>query len=203
MNTEKIFIGYSNNYDELLLYRKDNNTYIDLLSDKNSIYPIENIDLSTLVLASNSLDLSKYMLQISIKRRYKKNREQLLESNQIILGDLMRVSDLNTNRKYIDFGDFIESNNWIDNPQYRCLFIYTKSRGDYKIYKDFSTEKELIGIETDNKTLKISKMPDFENGTEYIKLFPITLKSIYNQAYFDKKTIHEMANFVKRKSMRG
>lgn len=72
MNTEKVFTAFNKDGEEILLYRKDNDTYYDLNSKDNVIYDKENIDLKTLVHASKSVDLKRHMLASTIKRKYKK-----------------------------------------------------------------------------------------------------------------------------------
>ena len=49
LNTERVFIGYSKDGNELLLYRKDINMYVDLLSRNNDVYPIENLNTSVII----------------------------------------------------------------------------------------------------------------------------------------------------------
>ena len=48
MNTNKVFTAFNENGKEILLYRKDNNTYIELNGIEDKIYPKEYIDLETL-----------------------------------------------------------------------------------------------------------------------------------------------------------
>jgi len=95
MNTEKVFTAFSKKGEEILLYRKDNDTYIDLNSDNNEAYNKDDIDLTTLTSASKSLSLRRHMLESSIKRKYKKDREKIVYTENILLGTEYIVKNLN------------------------------------------------------------------------------------------------------------
>ena len=94
MNTEKVFTAFSKEGEEILLFRKDNDTYIDLNSDSNEIYDKEQIDLKTLVHASRSLNLRRHMIASTIKRKYKKDREKLIETKNILFGIVYTIRNL-------------------------------------------------------------------------------------------------------------
>ena len=83
MNTEKVFRAFNKEDKEILLYRKDSDTYIDLMSKNNEIYPKDNIDLSSLLLLSKTVKLLKYMPEELIKKIYTKDREKLIDTKKV------------------------------------------------------------------------------------------------------------------------
>ena len=80
MNTEKVFTAFKKTGEEILIYRRKDNTYINLIDNK--ILPNEEIDLMSLNCIENSLDLSNFLFKnipkIMIKRNYEKDRKGIL-----------------------------------------------------------------------------------------------------------------------------
>ena len=88
MNTEKVFITYNENGNEILIYKKDKNNYIDLLNvGKN----YTNID-TTLLIPFSTIKDKKHVLKFMLKKYYNASREELLDLNNIYIGKLSRIS---------------------------------------------------------------------------------------------------------------
>lgn len=90
MNTERVFITYDSNGNEILVYKKNDNNYINLLSN-------EKINLNndkTLIIPFSTIKNKKYALKLMVKKYYNKDRETLLELNKIYIGKLCRVSGI-------------------------------------------------------------------------------------------------------------
>lgn len=99
MNTEKTFIGFNKSGREILLYRKEDNTYINLLSKDNSVYPIKDIDLSSLVPYSIVMRTFKYKTRKGIVRKYVLDRNKTFNKSKIKMGYICSITNLNV---YID-----------------------------------------------------------------------------------------------------
>ena len=67
MNTEKVFTAFKKTGEEILIYRRKDNTYINLIDNK--ILPNEEIDLMSLNCIENSLDLSNFLFK-NIRREH-------------------------------------------------------------------------------------------------------------------------------------
>lgn len=197
MNTNNIFICYSKTGNELLLY-KDSNKYIDLL--KKSIYPIENIDFSTMIFASNSLRLRKNMSNDGIKNKYLKDREKMVETQRFIVGCVTEVTNLEETYTGSVF-DLCRHYAWESVPKYNSLFVSSISifqrDKSYKIYKNILNNKKYIFFTGED----FSKKMILNNGIEYVDLFSKNLQDICNKTIVDKKYVYEVANKIKQKSL--
>ena len=127
MNTNNIFICYSKTGEELLLYRENRSIFHNLLSNNNMIYPIENIDFSTIIFASNSLRLKNYMTLETIKNKYLKGREKMVKTENYIAGCIAEVKNLQEEYIEYDFFDLRKKYKWESIPKYNSLFIAVNS----------------------------------------------------------------------------
>ena len=194
MNTEKVFTAFNKDGKELLLFRTSNNIFIDLIKDKE--YPKEKIDLTTLSIITNSIDLRKYMLKKCIINKYKKDREKLLNTKKILIGYKVSVTDYKNWYTGKGIYNMIKHHKWEEKFQYYDLYKYLDEKKVsfdtiLNIYCDLNNDR-FLGYSKDNEPDKIYEIPDFKNGTEYV----ITIESLFNEVqetYLNKKTINEMA----------
>ena len=201
MNTDKVFTAFDKEGNELLLYRKDNDTYIDLNSDNNEIIEKDKIDLETLALARKSVDLHKHMLASSIKRKYKKDRSELVNTKEILFGIECTIENLKETKIFtgwirggIPINDYHYK--WKEN-QNQNLNLYRFKReveiNDYKfnIYINLFDKKEYLVF---NNTVKnICHLPSFGNGMKYIYANDITLEDSIKESVIEKKKVYEYA----------
>ena len=194
-NTEKVFTAINKDGKEILIFRKDRDTYINLNSETNEIIPKENIDLTSLSLISNSIDLRKYMLKYCIKRKYKKDREKLIETKKNLIG--LKVVVDNYQNWYTGSGIFnkVKHHRWEEIPKDYDLYAFVnKKEISYNtmldVYNNLNKE-EFLGFSKNDEPEQLYKMPNFKNGKQYIitenNLFDLTKES-----YLSKKTINEI-----------
>ncbi|MBQ3021024.1 MAG: hypothetical protein IJD92_02215 [Bacilli bacterium] len=204
MNTERVFTAFNKEGKEILLYVKDKDTYIDLLSNNNEIYNKDNIDLTSLKPISNSLDLRKYMLRYSIKNKYKKDREKLIETNNYLLGLKVIVSDYQKWYTGDNIFEMEKHHRWQENPKEYDLYRFIKKEEisfdtTLNIYKNLSKE-DFFGYEENNEPEKLYHMDNFGNGKEYIiTKSNYDLSKMTKKAYLDKKTINEIGYKLRKK----
>lgn len=210
MNTGKVFTAFSIDNNELLLYRKDNNTFVDLLSKQNDVYPVHNIDLSTLMPASKSLRLRRNMLPSTVRKRYIRDREQLLCTLEIKLGDINKFKKAKFKYSGDNFWNMGVYCKWDVDFQYTSLFLQIKNPYDVRCkYIDIldgnidlcnwhdTVTYENIGYVEKNDLLAGEVM----NGKKYVLIHDVSLKRIVDTNYISKKQVYEVANQIKKKSL--
>lgn len=203
MNTEKVFTAFNKEGEEILLYRKDNDIYIDLNSDNNEIYPKEDIDLTTLVHASRSLNLRQHMLESSIKRKYKKDRNKLLYTKDILFGVERTIKNLIEIPVHTPL-EIIYRYNWENiEGEYFNLFEYKKTitidESNFDIYTNLFDKKEYILFYSSVKN--ISKLPSFGNGMKYI-YSNMSLEETVDESIMEKKKVYEYANELRKHNIK-
>lgn len=77
MKTDRVYTGLDTKENVILVYKKDENKYIDLLDNGNQVFPLENINLSSLKKLNNIIDLVKYSSPTNIKRKFEKNKDKI------------------------------------------------------------------------------------------------------------------------------
>ncbi len=73
MKTERVFTGLDTKENVILVYKKDDNVYLDLLN-KNQVFPLENINISSLKRIGEVIDMVKYSSPANIRRRFEKDK---------------------------------------------------------------------------------------------------------------------------------
>ena len=201
MNTEKVFTAFNKEGQEILLYRKDEDIYIDLLSDKMEIYDKDKIDLRTLINANKSLNLRKHMLTALIKRKYNKDRSKLVYTENILLGTEFIVRELERTRT--DSGYRIHGIPCYDyqydfkNEKSGNISLFEFKREDkinynvYSIYTNLFDKKEYIVFKNSLKNL--CKLPSFGEGMKYIYVNGVSLEDVINEKVIEKKKVYEYA----------
>ncbi|MBQ7140394.1 MAG: hypothetical protein IJO32_02700 [Bacilli bacterium] len=94
MNTEKVFIAFSKTGEELLLYKKNRYTYINLLSVNNDIYPIDNIDSKIVIPYKKAIKSFKYLSKQKILDKYTSDRYKLIDPKNIKLGTICEAYNI-------------------------------------------------------------------------------------------------------------
>lgn len=206
MNTDKVFTAFDKDGNELLLYRKDNDNYIDLNSDNKETFPNDNIDLETLVLARKSINLHKHMLASSIKRKYNKDRSKLVNTKDILFGMEHTIKNLKTTKKETGWYRyniplFDYSYSWgYDTSDNFNLFEFKRvvkiDDYEYNVYINLFDKKEYIVF---NGTVKhICNLPTFGDGMRYIYAADITLQDAIKESVIVKKKVYEYANEARK-----
>lgn len=204
MNTDKVFIAYSKEGEELFLYKKDKNNFINLLSENEEVIPIDEIDLSSMTLASNLLDLKKHMLKYSIKRKYIKDREQELSTKDYLIGLKVGVTNYRTWCTGTNMFNLIKHHHWELNHIKYDIYNYVDNEEVsfdtvVSVYKNLNNEN-FYGYKSDNEPQKMYHIPGFENGKEYV-IIEDSLFNAIKEAFLDKKTVSEMAYSLRKKNI--
>ncbi|MBQ3021025.1 MAG: hypothetical protein IJD92_02220 [Bacilli bacterium] len=206
MNTERVFTAFNKEGKEILLYRKDRDTYIDLNSENNSVYPKEDIDLETIIHASKSLNLFKHMLKSSITRKYKKDREKLIETKNVLFGLRQNIINLKTTKidsgwRFYNIPLYNTHYKWDTSGKVMGLYIYSKSITfdkdyNFKLYKNLYDHNTYFGFFNEPKD--ISSNPNFGENMKYVMLSENTLESKIKETYLEKKLVYEYANQTRK-----
>jgi len=88
MNTEKVFIGFNTSGKEILVYKKDDGTYINLLSKDKRVEPTINIQLPSLMPYNKVMKTFKHKREKSVVKKYKLNRSKMLDIKDIKIGSV-------------------------------------------------------------------------------------------------------------------
>lgn len=201
MDTEKVFTAFTKEGQEILIFRKDNDTYIDLNSDNKKIIEKDLIDLQTLVHAKKSINLKKHVLASTIKRKYKKDREKLLETKNILIGIERIIINLkqtktDTGLRIYNIPQYNYHYKW-DNKEsgYLNLFQFKKeiiiNDFIYNVYINLFDKKEYILFKESVK--HISSLPSFGEGMRYIYSNGISLEELIQESIITKKKVYEYA----------
>jgi len=202
MNIEKVFTAFNKDGKEILIYRKDNDTYINLNSDNNEIIPKQNINLETLRYLSESLRLFKYMPKKLLKKLYNYDREKLLITKEILLGVKGTINNLKETKTesgwyYYNVPIYDYHYNWKLNKEECGLYTFIKkiSVGGYEfsLYKNLVDGKTLVGY-----AKHISSLPQFNNGMEYVNIYDQNLNEILKESVMEKKKVYELAYEAKK-----
>lgn len=206
MNTEKVFTAFNKDGEEILLYRKDNDTYYDLNSKDNVIYDKENIDLKTLVHASKSINLSRHMLASTIKRKYKKDREKLINTKDILFGGEFIIKDLidtkeNSGWRFYGVPKYNHHYTWQNETTEKIsLFMFSRKLKiddyTYNVYINLVDKKEYIVFI--NNVKHISSLPSFSEGMRYIYSPGLSLQDVVKESILEKKKVYEYANETRK-----
>ena len=166
------------------------------MSENEDVFPIDKIDLSSLSLASTSLELKKHMLKCTLKRKYKKDREKLLETKEFLLGLKMMIKNYEEWYTGNNIYDMLTHHKWEEEEVGYDLYTLIDRRKTgfdttFDVYKNIN-DNVFYGYKSTNKQVRKNLIPGFENGIEYI-ITSKNLNNMTNEAYLDKKTINEIA----------
>ena len=193
MNTKKVYTAFNKDGKEILLYRKDANTFIDLLGDDLIKYPKENIDLETLLPINKSLYVFNNMLTNSIKRKYLKDRSKIIDTESIIVGTKGTICKFNkvatdTNYRFYNIPLFDYKYSWdLERLELGLYSFYNKIQvngHEYYLYKNLFDHK--IYYMFDPKYKNMSLHPDFGNGMEFVGNNGYTLKDVIKESFIEK-----------------
>ena len=131
MDTTKAFIGFNIEGKEILVYKRDDGAYIDLLSKQQRIYPPNDINFATLMPYNKVMKTSKYKSKSSSIKKYKLDRSKMLDIKNIKIGYVCSMYntianpltrdtfELQTLFKTLFIEHFIKYEDIIDSRQYR------------------------------------------------------------------------------------
>ena len=207
MNTEKVFTAFNKDGEEILIFRKDNDIYIDLNSENNEIIPKEEIDLETIMPANKSLNLRKHMLESSIKRKYKKDREKLVETKNILFGieyTISNIEEIKTESGFYYYGIPLYDYHyeWENTESNLNLYTFSKKIKEegyiFNVYKNLYDKEEYILFKDNCK--HISALSEFNNGMKfaYTDTNERTLNGVLKESIMTKKKVYEYANEVRK-----
>lgn len=204
MDASRVFTIFDKNGNEKLVFLNKNNKYIDFYGNE---IEKEKLDLETLKYFSSLLKKIKYCPSFIIKYLYDKDRNKLMETDDILIGCKYKICDLN--QKIVDYylddipmHDFYYSWNSSDSKVSLYIFLRKKIHDEsklykYKICKNLLDDKKYIAFY--KKLDKISYLSDFGNGFEYVFFDGRTLKSLHKENIVSKKKIYELAYSLKKK----
>ena len=86
MNTERTFIGFNVDGEEILVYRNSEDKYIDLLNKDQKIYPTNCINLASLMPYNKVMKTFKHKTRRSSIKKYKLDRSKMLDIKNIEIG---------------------------------------------------------------------------------------------------------------------
>ncbi|MBQ3021066.1 MAG: hypothetical protein IJD92_02430 [Bacilli bacterium] len=94
MKLDKVFVAFLKSDDkEHLLYRKEADLYFDLNTKEK--YTSKDIDLNTLIYLKDTISIfCDNMLKFNIKKLYNNDRKKLIDTSDLIIADINKVSDL-------------------------------------------------------------------------------------------------------------
>ena len=203
MNTSRVFTVFDKNGNEKLIFLDENNRYFDF--DGNEIEK-QKLDLETLKYFSSLLKKIKHCPSFIIKYLYNKDRNKLIETDDILIGCKYKICDLKTIP--IDYycggtliHDFSYKWNSSDSKVGLYIFLRKKINDKYKLYKYKLCDNLLDGkkyIAFYKKMDKIFFLNDFDNGFEYVFFDGRTLKYLCKENIVSKKKIYELAYSLKK-----
>lgn len=129
MNTERVFIMFSKTGEELLLYKKNRYTYINLLSVNNDIYPIDDIDSKIVIPYNKAIKSFKYLSNKEIVKKYVNDRYKMMDTTKLKLGTIYEANNI----EKVEIG----------------------YKGDYKYNYDSKKIYDTLLIENNNKYIDI------------------------------------------------
>ncbi|MBQ7140395.1 MAG: hypothetical protein IJO32_02705 [Bacilli bacterium] len=185
----------------MLIYKKNNNDYINLLTNEKIC---SNIDYSSLI-PFTTIKNKNHILKYMIKKYYSKDRDTLLELNKIYVGKLCRVSGINSETKIevLDSHYFLGGNReYFMRPAIKYDFNYQVIKDKVLLYKerqyfiDINNPKIYIGktnLDFCNKYTTNSLCIDDSND-ELIPFNKLINNNKMNNGYMTKKLVLEKYN---------
>lgn len=204
MDASRVFTIFDKNGNEKLVFLNKNNKYIDF--DGNELDK-DKLDLETLKYFSSLLKKIKYCPSFIIKYLYNKDRNKLIEADNILIGCKYKICDLKAIPIDYYYGDTLIhdfSYKWNSSDSKVGLYIFLRKKihdesklYKYKLCRNLMDGKKYIGFY--KKLDKISYLSDFGNGFEYVFFDGRTLKSLHKENIVSKKKIYELAYSLKKK----
>lgn len=204
MNTSKVFTGFDNNDNELLIYRENSDSYIDLINKERLNQ--NDFDLESLRFLRDTIKVCGYLPEELIKKIYLKDRKSLVQSDKFLLGIKGTISDLEEKKEesgFYYYGVPIHDYHYEWKLCNKELGLYTFSKKviygrnfNYNIYKNVNDGNFYIGF--NGMAKNISQLPVFGEGMEYVCLNKKTLKNAVNEPVIEKKKVYEIANQARK-----
>ena len=192
---EKFLVGYKKSGEEILVSMIDGNSYVDLIAK-------EPINKDEIDLASLKLFDVKSNLKSSIVKRYKKSRNEILETDKFIVGRHCEAKNV-INKPSI-FGKSYKLCEWtrkfLSSELFICEYYLdpTFSHLDYFMCQDLD-ENTFWACRLTNKNE--CYLAPFENGYRYVLLEENTLKDLTGESFLSRKEINEYNYHIKSKTL--
>lgn len=139
MKLDKVYIGYTRDYKELLLEDRGS-YYLDLLTD-NLIFE-KDLLLGLLKPISVLDNKHKKMLLSSLKRLYLKDRNKRIDTTKLFIGDICQVDEIIYEESFGEnIIDMVVHTNFSNTILKRDVLLYKINR---KQYKNIKTDEEYI-----------------------------------------------------------
>lgn len=114
MDKKKIYIGYNNNIERCLLYKKDDKTYIDL--ENSNVYKHNDLILESLISYNKLVSCKGISFKNNIKKNFQKSENENIPLNEVFIGDI---------REVVKISNIRESKNKVDvTPFYQLMYAY-------------------------------------------------------------------------------
>lgn len=197
MNTDKVFTGFNNENKEILVYRENNESYIDLIKKQK----INKDNIETLKYLKETIKVLKYMPESLIIKLYNHDRNKLIATKNILVGlkaTITNLKEIKTESGWYFYGIPLHkySYEWDKKDYEMGLYVYKDEliidkEYKFKVYKNIYDETSNVGFSND--TNNISRLPEFNNGMSYIMFNGTTLKDVIKEPILEKKKVYELA----------
>lgn len=197
MNTDKVFTGFNNENKEILVYRENNESYIDLIKKQK----INKENIETLKYLKETIKVLKYMPESLIIKLYNHDRNKLMDTKNILVGlkaTITNLKEIKTESGWYFYGIPLHnySYKWDKKDYEMGLYVYEEEitidkEYKFKVYKNIYDET--FNVVFLNNTNNISRLPEFNNGMSYIMFNGTTLKDVIKEPILEKKKVYELA----------
>lgn len=204
MNTEKVFTAFDSESKEILLYRENSDTYIDL--NKKEIVKKDDLDLESLRFISETIKILKYMPESLITKLYNYDRYRLINTKNILVGlkeKIIELKEIKTESGWYFYNGPLYNYHydWDSIDKEMGLYIYKKEividkEYKFKFYKNIYDGKYYLGYNKD-----ICKFIGFDNGMEYVRVDNYSLHDIVKEPVLEKKKVYELANEARKEKL--
>ena len=204
MNTSKVFTGFDNDDNELLIYRENNDSYIDLINKERLNQ--NDFDLETLRFLRDTIKVFGYLPENFIRKVYLNDRKKLVQTDKYLLGIKGEICDLEETKSesgFYYYGVPIYDYHYGWKLCDKELGVYTfikkqiyEKEFEFNIYKNVNDGNFYIGF--NGKAKNISQLPVFGEGMVYVHLNNLTLKNIVKESVVEKKKVYEIANQARK-----
>lgn len=192
MNADLVFTGFDKEGNEKLVYKKSDK-YIDLIDN----IELDSLDLETLRFLKETINVSKHIPKILIKKLYIKDRKKVIDTKKILVGRICRL----TNLKLFITGygrdavyNYEWNNTFYEMDLYQSEGYIKKEYNNFKVYKNLYNGNKYIGY---NKN--IPRLSDCYDGFECVHFGEfITLKDVIKEPCITKKKLYEVANVCRK-----
>lgn len=207
MKTDKVFTIFNKKGEEFLVYIKDRNTIINLLSEENETMDISELDFNSLKIFNKEMYLFSFMTKKCIQKAYLRDRKSLIDIRNTFICEKVSLTEAYhrfTGRygetiTYYWAKKFLEYGIYTYQDSEKILFI-----DNYILkYKDIFDGKEYFGFKAynDEGIYKIDEI--FHPGGEYLFTKNIETSEVFKSPYEEKgeviKLLYKLNNHRREK----